>query len=71
VDEADLGKGLGTAMIVQFVARLFADSAVTKIQADPSPENARAIRVYEKAGFRRSHDVVTPDGRAVLMVRPR
>ena len=32
------------------------------------PENARAIRCYEKAGFRRVGEVDTPDGRALLMV---
>jgi aminoglycoside 6'-N-acetyltransferase len=35
---------------------------------DPDPANTRAIRVYEKAAFSRSHLVETPDGRALLMV---
>lgn len=49
-----LGQGLGTAMVrVQF---LLCDSAVTRIQADPAPANARAMRCHEKAGFHsRSH----------------
>jgi RimJ/RimL family protein N-acetyltransferase len=33
------------------------------------PTNARAIRAYEKAGFRRDRLVETPDGRALLMLR--
>ena len=33
------------------------------------PANARAIRAYEKAGFRRDRLVDTPDGEALLMVR--
>ena len=70
-DESDLGHGLGTEMIAQFVARLFGDPAVTKVQADPSPDNGRAIRAYEKAGFRRAAEIVTPDGPAILMVRRR
>ena len=55
-----LGQGLGTAMIRSFVAMLFADPTVTRIQLDPAPDNARAIR-----------EVDTPDGRALLMYRDR
>jgi RimJ/RimL family protein N-acetyltransferase len=54
-------------MIAAFVARLFADPAVTKIQIDPDPANARAIRCYEKVGFERVGIVETPDGLALLM----
>ena len=36
---------------------------------DPDPRNARAIRSYVKAGFRRDRLVSTPDGEALLMVR--
>jgi RimJ/RimL family protein N-acetyltransferase len=63
-----LGRGLGTAMVRAFVKRLFADPAVSRVQTDPSPHNARAIRCYEKAGFRAVGEVDTPDGRALLMV---
>jgi len=62
-----LGQGLGSSMVRQFVARLFADPEVTVVQTDPSPRNARAIRAYEKAGFRRVAEVITPDGPALLM----
>ena len=70
-DADDLGKGLGTRMVKAFVARLFADAEVTRIQTDPDPRNARAIRCYEKAGFRRLRRIVTPDGPAEYMVRDR
>jgi AacA4 family aminoglycoside N(6')-acetyltransferase len=63
-----LGRGLGSAMVRAFVQRLFSDPAVTRIQTDPSPENRRAIRCYEKAGFHAVGEVNTPDGRALLMV---
>ncbi len=36
---------------------------------DPDPDNPRAIRAYEKAGFEKVHLVDTPDGTALLMVR--
>ncbi len=62
-----LGQGLGSSMVRQFVASLFADPDVTQVQTDPSPNNARAIRAYEKAGFRRVAEVITPDGPALLM----
>jgi RimJ/RimL family protein N-acetyltransferase len=63
-----LNRGLGSRMVREFVARIFADPAVTKIQTDPSPRNGRAIRAYEKAGFRRAALVDTPDGPAQLML---
>jgi RimJ/RimL family protein N-acetyltransferase len=70
-DEHRLGRGLGSAMVRAFVDRLFEDPAVTKVQTDPSPDNARAIRAYEKAGFSRVGVLDTPDGPALLMVRER
>ena len=66
-----LGRGLGTELVMALVERLFADPAVTRIQTDPSPANLRAIRCYEKAGFRRLRTIVTPDGPAQYMVRDR
>ena len=66
-DPTLLGQGLGTAMVHAFVARLFEHAAVTRVQTDPSPDNARAIRCYEKAGFRAVGEIDTPDGRALLM----
>lgn len=62
-----LGQGIGTQMVIEFVKFLFSDPAVTKIQADPAPSNTRAIRCYEKVGFRRVGLVTTPDGPAILM----
>ncbi len=66
-DESKLNRGLGTAMVRAFVELLFQDPSTTRVQTDPSPTNARAIRCYEKAGFRRVHEVETPDGPALLM----
>jgi aminoglycoside 6'-N-acetyltransferase len=66
---ADLvGFGHGSAFIRMFSDRLLA-AGTPRIITDPNPANARAIRAYEKAGFHKTHEVDTPDGRALLMVR--
>ena len=70
-DGSRLGRGLGTTMVRAFVTHLFADRTVTRIQTDPEPANTRAIRCYEKAGFRQVREVVTLDGPAVLMYQDR
>lgn len=70
-DANTLNQALGTVMLRAFVAQLFADPAVTRIQTDPSPANARAIRCYEKSGFKRVGVIVTPEGEALLMARER
>lgn len=67
-DPSLLGKGWGTLLVRALVHRLFTDPAVTRIQTDPAPHNPRAIRCYEKAGFRRVGEIVTPDGPAIFMV---
>jgi AacA4 family aminoglycoside N(6')-acetyltransferase len=66
-----LGRGLGTKMVRALVEVLFLDPAVTLIQTDPSPDNLRAIRCYQKAGFRIEREIVTPDGPAVYMTQER
>ncbi len=55
-------------MVAAFVRQLFEDSGVTKVQTDPDPTNAQAIRCYEKAGFHAVGKIATPDGPAMLMV---
>jgi len=67
-DADSLGRGLGSEMVRRFVAFLARDPGVTRVQADPMPRNSRAIRCYEKAGFRRVGVIETPDGPALLMV---
>jgi aminoglycoside 6'-N-acetyltransferase Ib len=69
-DAHSLDRGLGTRMVREFVQFLFEDPAVTRIQADPAPSNLRAIRCYEKVGFRRVGVVSTPDGAAMVVERP-
>jgi RimJ/RimL family protein N-acetyltransferase len=67
-DENKLGRGIGTRMVSAFVRRLFENPSVTRVQTDPDPINTRAIRCYEKVGFRRLGNIVTPNGQALLMV---
>jgi RimJ/RimL family protein N-acetyltransferase len=70
-DADRLGQGLGSRMVRAIVEHLFRDPAVTKVQTDPKPCNARAIGCYRKAGFEAVGEVETPDGRALLMIRRR
>lgn len=62
-----IGRGVGTHLVTQFVDFLFSDSTVRAVIVDPVPQNARAIRCYQKAGFR---FVAMKDG-AYLMRRER
>lgn len=63
-----LNMGLGTRLVSALIELLFSDPAVTNIQTDPAPDNLRAIRCYEKAGFVQKKTITTPDGPAVYMV---
>lgn len=68
-NENQLGKGIGTVMIAQFVKMLMKDNKnITEIRVDPRPDNQRAIRCYKKVGFREVGPIVTPDGPALMMV---
>ena len=68
IGEADmLGRGHGSAFVRAFIEQLFA-AGVPQVVIDPRPDNPRAIRAYEKAGFEPQHEIVTPDGPALLMI---
>jgi aminoglycoside 6'-N-acetyltransferase len=60
--------GHGSGFIRAFVERLLATGA-PRVLTDPDPANGRAVRAYEKAGFRPERLVDGPDGLALLMVR--
>ena len=65
-DPGLVGRGHGSAMIRQFAAQLFAEGA-PRLIIDPDPANARAIRAYEKAGFRAFDTRTTQFGPALMM----
>ena len=67
-EEDMIGRGHGSALIRAFVDDLLT-AGTPRVVTDPDPANTRAIRAYEKAGFRQERPVTTPDGDALLMVR--
>jgi acetyl CoA:N6-hydroxylysine acetyl transferase len=66
------GRGLAVNLLRAVSAwQLDADPDAARVVAEPDVENARAIRVFERAGFRRCGDLDLPNKRAALMVRDR
>lgn len=61
-----VGIGHGSAIIRQFVADLFEEGA-PRVIIDPHPDNRRAIRAYEKAGFRSLDERNSQYGRVCFM----
>ena len=51
-EEDYLNRGVGTRAIKMFIELIKRKHAPQTIILDPSPENKRAIRCYEKVGFR-------------------
>jgi aminoglycoside 6'-N-acetyltransferase len=63
-----IGIGHGSAIVRQFVDELFAEGT-PRVIIDPDPANARAIRAYEKAGFRAFDTRSSVYGPALMMMR--
>jgi aminoglycoside 6'-N-acetyltransferase len=63
-----IDRGHGSGFIRSFADELL-QRGIPRIITDPDPDNARAIRAYEKAGFVRDRIVDTIEGPALLMVR--
>lgn len=61
-----VGIGHGSAIVRQFVEELFAEGT-PRIVIDPDPANGRAIRAYEKAGFRAFDTRTSVYGPALMM----
>jgi aminoglycoside 6'-N-acetyltransferase len=62
-----VGRGMGTRLIQLLLRRLLTLPETARVQVDPAPANAAAIRAYEKAGFERRGPIDTPDGAALYM----
>ncbi len=60
------GIGHGPAIVTQFTEALFEEGA-PRVIADPHPDNGRAVRAYEKAGFRPLGERSSHYGRVLLM----
>jgi aminoglycoside 6'-N-acetyltransferase len=52
VDPELRGRGIGTEAVRRVVRMLIGDRGHHRITIDPAADNAAAIRVYEKVGFR-------------------
>ena len=69
IGEPDMvGRGHGSAFIRNFTGDLL-NRGTPRVVTDPDPENLRAVRAYEKAGFRKDRRVDTSDGPSLLMIR--
>ena len=63
-----VGKGYGTLFITQFIQELKTiEPTITTVILDPDPENAAAIRCYEKVGFVSVGIYDVPGARHLLM----
>ena len=67
-EPAMIGRGHGSAFIRAHVEQLFAQGAPA-VGTDPDPNNARAVRAYEKAGFVAGEVQDTEWGLSLLMTR--
>ena len=68
-DETYLNRGVGTETIKMFVRMIVDKHAPPFIILDPSPENKRAVRCYEKVGFRHYETKIAGGGVLAYMMR--
>jgi RimJ/RimL family protein N-acetyltransferase len=69
IGEAEnLSRGIGTAVLKAFVAML-REQGFETIVIDPDPANGRAVRAYEKAGFRPIPELEGKTSEDVLLMR--
>ena len=69
IGEADrINRGLGTEAVRRFLDTVVAPLAPRRVILDPDPANARAIRCYEKAGFRHYATEPTEDSGLAYMM---
>ena len=67
-DPDRLSQGIGSAALSAFV-RMLREEGRRTIVIDPDPANARAVRAYEKAGFRVIPELAGRTAENVLLMR--
>lgn len=68
-EEDYLNKGVGERAIKQFVKLIVERHNPPRVIVDPPPENKRAIRCYEKVGFKFYENRKTDGGETARMMR--
>lgn len=66
-EESFLNQGIGSQILNEFIFFFTKDHLVSQWIVDVSPDNHKAIRCFEKAGFARDKEILTPEGPALLM----
>ena len=61
------GKGYGAQALTMAARELFAETAVTRIDAYIKPDNTASLRLFEKAGYQRQADTTVKGQPAVHM----
>jgi ribosomal protein S18 acetylase RimI-like enzyme len=64
-----INKGIGTQTMKEFVEQVVELHQPTFVDVDPHPDNKRAIRYYEKAGFKHVSTIVTTEGKLSYLMR--
>ena len=67
-EENYLNRGVGTRAIKMFVEMIARQHRPALIILDPSSENKRAVRCYEKVGFKHYQTLRNGDGSSVYMM---
>lgn len=68
-EEDYLGRGIGPQTIRKFLQLyVFIDEEVECCLVDPSRDNSRSIRAFEKVGFEKVRESTSPDGRPTVVL---
>ena len=68
-EERFVNRGIGTQVLQSFIQQAIERHDPPYFVIDPALENARAIRCYEKVGFRRYATVLNEEGKPAYMMR--
>lgn len=68
-EENYLDRGIGTRALGMFIEMIVREHEPDSIILDPSPDNKRAIRCYEKVGFRHYETKEGVEGGSAYMMR--